>query len=69
MGLSSEESDDRVEERYEELCLDLNMDKKAKDEAWKNYEKIKKNYSLEVRLRNINNLRPFSLISYFLVFK
>lgn len=67
MGLSSEESDDRVEERYEELCLDLNMDKKAKDDAWKNFEKIKKNYSLEVR--NINNLRPFSLISYFLVFE
>ncbi|XP_052230201.1 retinoblastoma-like protein 1 isoform X2 [Dreissena polymorpha] len=46
MGLS-EEADENVEEKFEELCLDLNMDKKSKDEAWKNYQKIKKNYSLD----------------------
>ena len=48
MGLS-DEGDDNVHARFEELCLDLNMDKKAKDEAWKSYEKIRTNYTLEVR--------------------
>ncbi|XP_052816423.1 retinoblastoma-like protein 1 isoform X2 [Mya arenaria] len=46
MGLS-EESDENVEEKFEELCLDLNMDKRTKEESWKNYQKIKKNYLLE----------------------
>lgn len=50
MGLSAEESEDRVEGRFEELCLDLNMDKKTKETAWNSYERIKKNFSLEVRL-------------------
>ena len=48
MGLS-DEGDENVLARFEELCLDLNMDKKAKDEAWKSYEKIRTNYTLEVR--------------------
>ena len=48
MGLS-DEGDENVLARFEELCLDLNMDKKAKEEAWKSYEKIRTNYSLEVR--------------------
>jgi len=48
MGLSSEESDSQVEENFEELCLDLNLDTKSKEEAWKNYDRIKKNFMLEV---------------------
>ena len=47
MGLS-EEGDENVEDRYEELCLDLNMDKNTKEEAWDNYDKIRQNYTLEV---------------------
>ena len=47
MGLS-EEGEENVMARFEELCLDLNMDKKAKEEAWKSYEKIRTNYTLEV---------------------
>lgn len=46
MGLS-DEGDENILARFEELCLDLNMDKKAKDEAWKSYEKIRTNYTLE----------------------
>lgn len=44
---STEENEEQLDEKYDELCLDLNMDKKTKEEAWKNYEKIKRNYSLE----------------------
>lgn len=44
----SDDGEDKLCEKYDELCLDLNMDKKTKEEAWKNYEKIKKNYTLEV---------------------
>ena len=47
MGLS-DEGEENVEARFDELCLDLNMDKKAKEEAWKSYEKIRTNYTLEV---------------------
>ncbi|KAK3086310.1 hypothetical protein FSP39_016711 [Pinctada imbricata] len=46
MGLS-EDGEDAVEQRYEELCLDLNMDRTAKEEAWQGYKRIKMNYSLE----------------------
>ncbi|KAJ8302946.1 hypothetical protein KUTeg_019342 [Tegillarca granosa] len=46
MGLS-EDGDDVVERRFEELCLDLNMDKNAKEDAWRNYQKIRTNYTLE----------------------
>lgn len=46
MGLS-EDGEDAVESQFEELCLDLNMDKKARDEALENYQKILENYSLE----------------------
>lgn len=39
----TEETDDAVERRYNELCLDLNMDKGTKEEAWESYQKIKQN--------------------------
>lgn len=47
MGLS-EDGEDAVERRFEELCLDLNMDKHAREESWTNYQMIRENYSLEV---------------------
>ncbi|KAI0238443.1 Retinoblastoma-like protein 1 [Lamellibrachia satsuma] len=43
MGLS----DDSDEQRFEELCLDLNMDKNAKDEAAQAFERMRRNYTLE----------------------
>jgi hypothetical protein len=59
----SEDGEDKLEEKYDELCLDLNMDRKTKEEAWKNYEKIKKNYTLEV-----NDFRKSAIFSQICVF-
>ena len=47
MGLSDEVDDDKTFTRFEELCLDLNMDISSKDEAWLNYQTIRANFSLE----------------------
>ncbi|XP_005105374.2 retinoblastoma-like protein 2 isoform X2 [Aplysia californica] len=46
MGLS-EEGEENVFHRFEEVCLDLNMDASTKDEAWQNYQKMLANFSLE----------------------
>ncbi|XP_046356555.1 retinoblastoma-like protein 1 isoform X1 [Haliotis rufescens] len=46
MGLS-DEGEANVQQRYEELCLDLNMDKTAEGEAWESYQRIQLNYTLE----------------------
>nr|XP_033798787.1 retinoblastoma-like protein 2 [Geotrypetes seraphini] len=34
-------------ERFEELCNNLNMDERARGEAWESYENMSKNYTLE----------------------
>ena len=47
MGLS-DDGEDNAEARYEDLCMDLNLDKTAKEEAWQAYETIQTNYTLEV---------------------
>lgn len=65
MGLS-DESEDNLHVRYEEICLDLNLDKSAKDEAWEAYNRISVNYTLEVgvliqlwaAIFVLNTLRP-----------
>lgn len=44
----TEENDDAVERKYNEICLDLNMDKGTKEEAWESYQKIQTKYTLEV---------------------
>ena len=46
----TDDGDDNTEQRYEELCLDLNMDKNSKDDAWISFERTSRNYTLEVRL-------------------
>ncbi|RUS76009.1 hypothetical protein EGW08_016214 [Elysia chlorotica] len=46
MGLS-EEGVDLVQQKFEEICLDLNMDTTAKQEAWINYNKMLAHYTLE----------------------
>jgi len=43
----TEEGDTR--QRYEELCSSLNMDERARSEAWLSYQSMKRNYTLEVR--------------------
>jgi hypothetical protein len=47
MGLL-DEADENVFKRHQDLCVNLNMDKDAADEAWQNYETIRQNYTLEV---------------------
>lgn len=48
MGLS-ENSDDHIFKRHNELCNTLNMDAATNAQAWVSYESIKKNYTLEVK--------------------
>lgn len=35
---------------FEELCRALNMDEEAASEAWKTYENISRNFTLEVNI-------------------
>lgn len=35
---------------FEDLCRALNMDEEASNEAWKSYENISRNYTLEVNI-------------------
>jgi hypothetical protein len=51
MGLSGDGEDD-IFKRHQDLCVNLNMDRDAADEAWRNYEAIRQNYFLEVSGRN-----------------
>jgi retinoblastoma-like protein 1 len=53
MGLSGD-ADDDIFKRHQDLCVNLNMDKDAADEAWRNYEAIRQNYVLEVSGRNLD---------------
>ncbi|KDR11553.1 Retinoblastoma-like protein 1, partial [Zootermopsis nevadensis] len=46
MGLL-DDADENVFKRHQELCVNLNMDKDAADEAWHSYETIRQNYTLE----------------------
>ncbi|XP_075044974.1 retinoblastoma-like protein 2 [Mixophyes fleayi] len=39
--------EDQLRCRYEELCSSLNMDERARVEAWESYAKISQNYTLE----------------------
>ncbi|KAM4721187.1 retinoblastoma-like protein 2 [Rhinophrynus dorsalis] len=39
--------EEQLRRRYEELCSSLNMDERARGEAWDNYGKISQNYTLE----------------------
>ena len=50
MGLSEDSEQENTEERFRGLCADLNIDKNTGDEAWRNYETISTNYTLEVNI-------------------
>ncbi len=43
------EEERMVREAYQELCRELNMDSATCEVAWKSYEAIRQNYTLEVR--------------------
>lgn len=43
-------SEQEVNERFQELCADLNMDGNATDEAWQSYLRISTTYTLEVNI-------------------
>lgn len=43
------EDEKRVKSDFEAACRKLNMDKGSMDAAWSSYDKIKDNYTLEVR--------------------
>jgi hypothetical protein len=51
MGMSEDADQENTEERFRGLCADLNIDKNTADEAWRNYELISTNYTLEVNLK------------------
>jgi len=42
-----EEAAEKVKESYNNLCLELNMDSITREAAWKSYESIGQNYTLE----------------------
>ena len=50
MVLSEDADQENTEEKFRGLCADLNIDRNTADEAWRNYETISTNYTLEVRL-------------------
>ncbi|KAM8945912.1 retinoblastoma-like protein 2 [Pelodytes ibericus] len=43
----SRQGEEQLRGRYEELCSSLNMDERAKGEAWDHYSRISQNYTLE----------------------
>jgi hypothetical protein len=49
MGLSEDVDQDNVEEKFRGLCADLNIDRNTAEEAWRSYETISTNYTLEVK--------------------
>ena len=49
MANSSDEEEAGTAKRFKNLCRDLNMDEETGEEAWKAFERISTNYTLEVR--------------------
>lgn len=49
MANSSDDDDLTSSDRFENLCRELNMDEETAGEAWSSYERISRNYTLEVR--------------------
>ena len=44
----ADDNDDSTYSRYQDLCQKLNMDTASASEAWRSYESIRQNYTLEV---------------------
>lgn len=46
----SEDSDDHLFKKHQELCSKLNLDVATSTQAWENFQNIQTNYTLEVGL-------------------
>ena len=44
----SDDIEDATYRKHQDVCEKLNMDASAAEEAWKSYENIRQNYTLEV---------------------
>lgn len=49
----SDDIEDSTYNRHQDLCQKLNMDATAASEAWKSYETIRQNYTLEVSIYSL----------------
>lgn len=49
MEVEPSEEEKKVKSDFEAVCRKLNMDQDSMDAAWTSYDKIKDNYTLEVR--------------------
>lgn len=49
MEVELSEEEKQVKSDFEAACRKLNMDKDSMDAAWTSYDKIKDNFTLEVR--------------------
>lgn len=49
MEVELSEEERRVKSDFEAVCRKLNMDQDSMEAAWTSYDKIKDNYTLEVR--------------------
>lgn len=47
-GPSPPAEEGETRQRYEELCSSLNMDERARAEAWLSFQSMRRNYTLEV---------------------
>lgn len=47
----SDDIEDATYIKHKDVCEKLNMDASASDEAWKSYENIRQNYTLEVNYK------------------
>lgn len=48
MAGSSPENISTIKQRFDDVCSELNMDEATAVSAWETYEKINRNYTLEV---------------------
>ena len=60
MEVELSEEERQVKSDFEAACRKLNMDKDSMDAAWTSYDKIKDNFTLEVRDSYYPQLLPES---------
>ena len=53
MAKSGERSDSLIKKKFDDVCRELNMDENTAVNAWETFERINRNYSLEVRKNSL----------------
>lgn len=48
MAGASDSNQTKIKQRFDYVCLELNMDEATAESAWETYERIERNYTLEV---------------------